>query len=256
MNGQKFDVNSLRIASPCSVGWETMSGDERTRHCHLCSLNVYNVSALTPAEVENLILKREGRVCIRMYRRADGTVLTKDCPVGFRAIQKRAARLAGASLAAILGLFSISLAQKDDKKAIDASKVKITRTVSITEDSELTGTVVDANGAVIPGAKIMLSTDKRELTTTSKDDGTYSFLRITSGTYSIRIELSGFKIYQLKNLIIKGNEYVQLNIELTIGEGTMGLVGIVSDSPPIDTTSSTIQTVITPRQIKNLPINY
>src|SRR5258706_15038909 len=113
MTNKKFDVNSLRVASPCSVGWEMMTGDERARHCQLCSINVYNVSALSAAEVESLVLKREGRLCIRMYRRADGTVLTKDCPVGLRAIQKRAARFAGATLATILGLFSVSFGQKE-----------------------------------------------------------------------------------------------------------------------------------------------
>ena len=43
MNKQTFDINKLRIASPCPVGWETMKGDARTRHCDLCQLNVYNV---------------------------------------------------------------------------------------------------------------------------------------------------------------------------------------------------------------------
>ena len=177
MNGQKFDVNSLRVASPCSVGWETMSGDERTRHCHLCSLNVYNVSALTPAEVENLILKREGRVCIRMYRRADGTVLTKDCPVGFRAIQKRAARLAGALLAVVLGLFSIWFGQKEDRNSIDISKIKIVRTVNQGQESELTGKVIDPNGAVIPSVEIRLykNGNKKPLITKSDEGGDYSF---------------------------------------------------------------------------------
>src|SRR6185369_3331890 len=118
-------INKLRVASLCSVGWETMTGDERIRHCQSCQLNVYNISEMARADAENLITKREGRLCIRLYKRADGTVLTKDCPVGFRAYQKRVARFAGAALAAILGLFSVSFGQKDDKKAIDASKLDI-----------------------------------------------------------------------------------------------------------------------------------
>jgi len=251
MNGQKFDVNSLRIASPCSVGWETMSGDERTRHCHLCSLNVYNVSALTPAEVENLILKREGRVCIRMYRRADGTVLTKDCPVGFRAIQKRAARFAGATLATILGLFSISFGQKDDKKAVDASKVKITRTVSITEDSELAGAVVDANGAVIPGVKITLATENKTLTATTNEEGVYTIPRLFAGIYTLGVMRPGFKDYKVKNLAIKERERLQLDISLQTTGEVMGI--FIEEEPLIDTTSPTIQTVFNKRKIESLP---
>ena len=52
---QEFDINSLRIATPCPVGWETMKGDERKRFCDLCSLNVYNFSEMTTAEVETLV---------------------------------------------------------------------------------------------------------------------------------------------------------------------------------------------------------
>src|SRR5215203_982280 len=120
MTKQTFDINKLRVAAPCSVSWEAMTGDERARHCDSCQLNVYNISEMTRAEAEDLITGREGRLCIRLYKRADGTVLTKDCPVGLRAYQKRIARFAGAALATVLGLFSVSFGQKDDKKAVDA----------------------------------------------------------------------------------------------------------------------------------------
>ena len=49
------------------------------RHCTLCDLNVYNFAELTREEIRAL-LTSEGRVCGRLYRRADGTLLTRDCP--------------------------------------------------------------------------------------------------------------------------------------------------------------------------------
>ena len=58
INKQNFDVNNLRVASPCSVSWETMSGDERVRRCHSCELNIYNIAEMTSKEVENLITNR------------------------------------------------------------------------------------------------------------------------------------------------------------------------------------------------------
>ncbi len=66
MNKQNFDVNKLRVASPCSIGWETMTGDERVRRCHSCELNIYNIAEMTNSEIEDLISKREDRVCIRL----------------------------------------------------------------------------------------------------------------------------------------------------------------------------------------------
>jgi hypothetical protein len=113
MTRQNFDINKLRVAAPCPMNWEQMNGDERKRFCSLCQLNVYNFSEMTTDEVQKLVAESEGRICGRLYKRADGTVLTKDCPVGFRAYRKRVARFAGATLGAILGLFSISYGQKE-----------------------------------------------------------------------------------------------------------------------------------------------
>ncbi len=221
MNKQKFDVNTLRVASPCSVGWEKMSGDERARFCNLCQLNVYNISEMTEDEVAKLIIKREGRLCLRLYKRADGTVLTKDCPVGFRAYQKRVTRFAGATLATILGLFSINFAQdksKDDKP-IDASKVKVIRTAS--QESILRGTILYQMGAVIPGTKIILhNSDGKEFNVVSNDEGSYIFSSIPAGTYNLQADKQeqGFKIYNLEKLEIKENELSQLDIVLTTVE--------------------------------------
>lgn len=70
----------LTIATPCSVDWESMPGDERVRRCPACDKNVYRIAALTRAEVDRLIADRETlRPCIRLRRRPDGTVVTRDC---------------------------------------------------------------------------------------------------------------------------------------------------------------------------------
>src|SRR5437763_16994902 len=92
----------LLIAVPCQAEWEGMAGDERVRHCTLCSLNVYNFAEMTRDEVRELLVRTEGRVCARLYRRADGTVLTRDCPRGLRAMRQRASRVAVALVAALL----------------------------------------------------------------------------------------------------------------------------------------------------------
>jgi hypothetical protein len=88
-------LNDLRIASPCPASWHAMRGDDRVRFCDSCSKSVYNLSDLTAAEATALIRESEGRLCVRLYRRADGTVLTADCPVGLRhALRRRLLRLA------------------------------------------------------------------------------------------------------------------------------------------------------------------
>lgn len=89
---RKTDIlQGIKIATPCHASWDAMAGDERVRHCGACCLNVYNISQMSRTEAEELIRSKEGRLCIRMYQRTDGTVITKDCPVGVRALRRRLA---------------------------------------------------------------------------------------------------------------------------------------------------------------------
>src|SRR3712207_9211258 len=83
----------VRVAAPCPADWESMVGDERVRFCGRCSLNVYNLSGMTRREAEALITRREGRLCVRFYRRADGTIITDNCPVGLRRLRRRMSRI-------------------------------------------------------------------------------------------------------------------------------------------------------------------
>ena len=93
-------LDDVRIASPCSARWEHMAGDERVRFCGSCEKNVYNLSAMPRAEAEALLVAGDGKMCVRVYKRADGTVLTADCPVGARRQRRRrvAAGVVGGSL--------------------------------------------------------------------------------------------------------------------------------------------------------------
>jgi hypothetical protein len=101
-------LENIRIATPCNADWDDMAGDERSRFCGKCEKNVYNLSAMTREEAEIFVAGRKD-MCLRLYKRADGTVITSDCPVGV-AKQKLRARVwsavsgAVASLALLVGL--------------------------------------------------------------------------------------------------------------------------------------------------------
>ena len=99
-------LDNVRIAAPCSADWEQMRGDERVRFCAQCSLNVYNLSGMTRREAEGVVARAEGRLCVRFYRRPDGTILTSNCPVGLRAIKRRVSKTASAVLSALMGFFT------------------------------------------------------------------------------------------------------------------------------------------------------
>ncbi|HEY3243925.1 MAG TPA: hypothetical protein VGM03_11300 [Phycisphaerae bacterium] len=89
-------LDQIRIAAPCTASWAEMTGDDRVRFCAQCKLHIYNLSAMTRQESEELIRNQEGRLCVGFYRRADGTILTANCPVGLRAARRRLAKLVAA----------------------------------------------------------------------------------------------------------------------------------------------------------------
>ncbi|MGE0131993.1 MAG: hypothetical protein AB7U82_28260 [Blastocatellales bacterium] len=93
-------LNHLKISAPCSADWDQMFSfeDNRVRFCSQCNLNVYNLSGMSKRKAEALIMKTEGRLCVRFYRRADGSVLTQNCPVGLKAIKRRVSWVAQAVL--------------------------------------------------------------------------------------------------------------------------------------------------------------
>jgi hypothetical protein len=118
-SGPRSLLDDVRIASPCTASWDDMIGDDRVRFCQQCTKNVYNLSALSRADAEALLgagrereAARGGGMCVRLYRRADGTVLTADCPDGARRKKRRLAvfgavggglMAAGAAVAELFG---------------------------------------------------------------------------------------------------------------------------------------------------------
>jgi len=93
----------LRLARPCPVDWNAMEGDDRVRFCKLCERDVYHLSAMKHVEVQELMLTKQGKLCVRFFQRADGTVMTSDCPVGKRERRRRSMLMtAGAAGAAAL----------------------------------------------------------------------------------------------------------------------------------------------------------
>ena len=71
------------------------------RYCSPCLHEVYNLSEMTMQEAEELISRHEGILCVRYYQRLDGTVMTRECPIGVAKAQ-RSFRRGIAILASVL----------------------------------------------------------------------------------------------------------------------------------------------------------
>src|SRR5262249_55448755 len=136
-------------------------GDDRVRHCSECDLNVYNLSEMTRAEAERLILIREGRLCVRFYRRSDGTILTQNCPCGLRVLIRRVSRIAAAILTATMSVGS-TLSHAASKKPAQAQENQATGAIDVT--------VMDPSGAFVQNAKTMLCRCKDHVSVNASTD--------------------------------------------------------------------------------------
>lgn len=105
MQNRDNALDAIRIARPCHASWDDMSGDDHARFCGQCGKHVYNLSGMTGSQAQELVTHTEGRLCVRFYRRADGTMLTAECPLGRTARPLLVvAGLAAAFLVATLGV--------------------------------------------------------------------------------------------------------------------------------------------------------
>lgn len=111
-------LSNISVASPCVADWNSMVGDEKIRHCEHCRMNVYNLSAMSAQEASDLVSQKSGRLCVRFYRRSDGTVLTQDCPVGRRTFREKVARRWLALSACIVTLMTGLMGCKKEETAL------------------------------------------------------------------------------------------------------------------------------------------
>jgi Carboxypeptidase regulatory-like domain len=262
MTKQADSFDRLRIASPCPVGWEQMKGNEQVRFCEQCSLNVYNFSGMTRRQAEAVVRRTEGRLCARFYRRADGTIITRDCPVGLRALRRRMARVAGAAATALMSFCLSAMGQQKPTNAVcepDSGKPAIKRTkiegAAQVDFATLSGQLTDPNGAAIPNLKVTLINEstKKILSVNSDDAGEFHFRLLEKGSYTLKIEKDyGFNSYERQQISVRAGEEAHLDITLEL-DGTTVLIGIIGTEPLIDTTKPGGTFTITSDMIQRLP---
>jgi hypothetical protein len=118
-------LSHVRVAAPCRADWERMRGNERVRFCDQCSMNVYNLSNMAKKDAEALILNTEGRLCVRYYSRADGSIIIENCPVGLRALKRRVSGFSRAVVSSVLSFFAgmaVLAGLETAQNSLDAAK--------------------------------------------------------------------------------------------------------------------------------------
>ncbi|HST54042.1 MAG TPA: carboxypeptidase-like regulatory domain-containing protein [Pyrinomonadaceae bacterium] len=249
-------LGRVRVASPCRANWERMEGDERVRFCRECNLNVYNLSGMTRREAASLVAETEGRLCARFFRRADGTVLTKDCPTGLRAVRRRVSLAAGAAFAAVLSLFAVASGKPHkQKKSCSAGEVKIQNMQAINGHSSFSGVAADPNGAVIVGADVVLTNEstRQKFKATTSSEGEFVFPQLAAGKYTLEASSPGFKHLIVEHLELHADETVRVEASLQVATEMMTMGVIAIDEPLHDNGYTTGVTVLDSKTITRLP---
>lgn len=116
------------------------------------------------------------------------------------------------------------------------------------------GVVEDATGAVVPGAKVTLISSFGAREITSDPDGSFLFLALEPGKYTIRVAMAGFKTAEAKDINVRLNERASVTITLEPGAITE-TVEVSGATVGIDLSTTTSGTTIPSSIFLNAPIS-
>jgi carboxypeptidase family protein/TonB-dependent receptor-like protein len=124
-----------------------------------------------------------------------------------------------------------------------------------TRGGEANGTIIDSSGAVVPGAVVTLTNQATNIqnTATSNNNGYFVFVNVQPGGYKLKVEKSGFKAVE-SSFQVAVNQAVTQNMTLDVGSAST-TIEVTAQAPVLDSTTSSLGTVIEEKTIQSLPLN-
>lgn len=117
----------------------------------------------------------------------------------------------------------------------------------------IAGQVVDPQGLAVPGASVTVTGPQGARSYTTDAEGRYVAPFLTPGTYTVRVELQGFKASEQQNVVVSLAQRREVNLRLETG-GLTETVQVTGASPIIDVRSTTVGGVLDSEQLSRLPI--
>ncbi len=124
-------------------------------------------------------------------------------------------------------------------------------------DGKVAVTVLDANGATVPGATLqMVNLDtKVSMTGTTTNAGVYSFVNVPLGTYSLSVSKAGFKVEQFNHISVEAGRVTDVSSTLQVGTASEVVNVTTPASPLLEATNNSLSTTINMKQIEDLPLS-
>jgi hypothetical protein len=118
------------------------------------------------------------------------------------------------------------------------------------------GSITDSKGAVVPNATVVLRNKATliERTTQTDSDGNYQVAALPVGTYTIEVRASGFKTQLADQVSIQVAQTVVQNFQMEVGAISEQVL-VTSDIPVIETSTTSVGTVINQRTVQEIPLN-
>jgi hypothetical protein len=126
----------------------------------------------------------------------------------------------------------------------------------VTTVGSISGTVRDPKGAAVPRAEILIQDDRSGVSRTvvADDNGFYLAPSLPVGQYTVSTTPQGFKKTVANSVDLHVGENKTVNLDLQLGQVTETVV-VSSDSAPVETRSGDVSSLVTEKQITELPLN-
>ena len=123
------------------------------------------------------------------------------------------------------------------------------------QNAQITGTLKDQSGGVLPGVTVTAKNDETGLTrtTVSEGAGDYRLPALPPGRYTVTAELTGFNTEQRTNLILVIDQTA--TVDFTLAPATLEeTITVTGEAPIVDTRTAVVSTAVTNEQIQDLPV--
>jgi hypothetical protein len=117
------------------------------------------------------------------------------------------------------------------------------------------GTVTDPQGAAVAGAKVTVTNQRKgtEDTSTTNADGNYSVTHLLPDTYTVRIEGSGFKVSEQKDVLVQADAGSRVDMQFQVG-GTTETVEVTAEAPQLKTDRADVAVSFNEKYVEDVPI--
>jgi hypothetical protein len=120
----------------------------------------------------------------------------------------------------------------------------------------ITGTVTDATGAVVPGAKVTATQRATGIYRSAETDskGYYALSSLQIGEYDIKVSHAGFSTLERNGIVLNADTTVGVDVTMTLGSSTQ-TVTVTGEQPPLQTESGAVNTLVSGVQVRELALN-